>query len=373
MPWTVGWDVGGAHLKAALVATDAGASARPVVHDVRQWACPLWQGLPHLQAAMAQARSAWPHAFAADTQHAATMSGEMVDLFASRAEGVGRLAAHLAEALGPRLSLFAAGESAAAGPDGDAAPGAGTTHRWLVPAQASRQWQAIASANWLATATWVASRIGNGLLVDMGSTTTDLIALRGGRPVPRGWTDSQRLATGELWYHGVVRTPVCALAPRVPFGGGWVHVMNEFFATTADVYRLLGRLDPVHDQQPTADGADKGLPATRRRLARMIGHDADDAPHDAWQGLAAAWQQLQHEPLAALVNAAAAAAGLPPDAPLVRAGCGDFLVADVTTACGRPGLRFADLAGPGDDPVQSGWLQVAAPAAAIALLHAQEH
>ena len=50
--------------------------------------------------------------------------------------------------------------------------------------------------------------------------------------------------------------------------------MNEWFATTADVYRLLGELDPAHDQQPAADNGDKDLPATRRRLARMIGRDA---------------------------------------------------------------------------------------------------
>lgn len=371
MQWTVGWDVGGAHLKAALVTAGADATGRAVVHDVRQWPCPLWQGLPHLQASLAQARAAWPQAFAADTRHAATMSGEMVDLFACRAEGVAALSSLLAEALGPRLSLFAAGGGAAS--DRGAGAGHAPAHRWLAPAHAASQWQDVASANWLATATWVASRVGNGLLVDMGSTTTDLIALRGGRPVPRGHTDGQRLATGELWYHGVVRTPLCALAPRVRFDGGTVHVMNEFFATTADVYRLLGRLDPTHDQQPAADGADKSLAATRCRLARMIGRDADEAPPEAWRGLAAAWQQVQREQLAILVDEAAAAAGLSPDAPMVLAGCGDFLVADVSATLGRPAVRFADLAGTAHDPVRSGWLQVAAPAAAVALLHAQEH
>ena len=39
--------------------------------------------------------------------------------------------------------------------------------------------------------------------------------------------------------------------------------MNEFFATTADVYRLTGELDPAHDQHPSADNAPKDLAATR--------------------------------------------------------------------------------------------------------------
>ena len=37
-----------------------------------------------------------------------------------------------------------------------------------------------------------------------------------GVPLPRGRTDTERLATGELVYAGVIRTPVCALAPRFP-------------------------------------------------------------------------------------------------------------------------------------------------------------
>ena len=37
--FTVGWDIGGAHVKAALIETGADASRQLV--DVAQWACPL--------------------------------------------------------------------------------------------------------------------------------------------------------------------------------------------------------------------------------------------------------------------------------------------------------------------------------------------
>jgi probable H4MPT-linked C1 transfer pathway protein len=160
------------------------------------------------------------------------MTGEMVDLFPTRAEGVARLAAQLAERLGPSLLLYA-------GRDG-----------WVVPHRARAHWPSIASANWRASADLLAARLPDALLVDIGSTTTDFIAVRAGRVQAQGDSYAERLATGELVYQGVVRTPLCALARRVPFGGRDVNVMNEFFASTADVYRLTGELDPAHDQHP---------------------------------------------------------------------------------------------------------------------------
>src|SRR5207253_8159474 len=58
----------------------------------------------------------------------------------------------------------------------------------------------VAAANWHALATY-AGRFapqGAGLLIDIGSTTTDIIPLWQGRPVPHGCTDPQRLASGAL-------------------------------------------------------------------------------------------------------------------------------------------------------------------------------
>jgi (4-(4-[2-(gamma-L-glutamylamino)ethyl]phenoxymethyl)furan-2-yl)methanamine synthase len=52
-PFFAGWDVGGAHLKACWM-------QRGQVLDVAQWPCPLWQGLQHLEAALAAAQQRWP-------------------------------------------------------------------------------------------------------------------------------------------------------------------------------------------------------------------------------------------------------------------------------------------------------------------------
>jgi probable H4MPT-linked C1 transfer pathway protein len=339
-----GWDIGGAHVKACRV-----EDGTPV--DVVQWPCPLWEGLGRLDAVLAAARERWPLAWAPGAMHIATMTGEMVDLFPDREQGVRRIAAHLAEALGPTLRLYA----------GDAG--------WVAPPAAGGHWRAIASANWRATASWLAPRCGDAVLVDVGSTTTDLIALRGGRVAARGASDAERLASGELVYQGVVRTPLCALGPRVPFGGEEVNVMNEFFATTADIYRLTGELDAAHDQHPAADRGAKDDAATRQRLARMIGHDAADAPPSRWLALARTWRARQLAEIGGQLERVVARAGLDARCPLVGAGCGAFLAAALAAHGARPYRRLAHVvAGDGGDQTLACWIDVCAPAVAVALL-----
>jgi (4-(4-[2-(gamma-L-glutamylamino)ethyl]phenoxymethyl)furan-2-yl)methanamine synthase len=209
-------------------------------------------------------------------------------------------------------------------------------------------------------------------VVDIGSTTTDIIAVRDGRVCTPDADDALRLADGSLVYQGVVRTPLCALGQRVPFGGREVHVMNEFFATSADVHRLTGELDVEHDQQPAADRGAKDRAATRQRLARMIGRDACDAEEGEWLALARVWRQRQLDEVCAAADRVAAAHGLPKDAEVVTAGCGAFLAAAMARAVGRPHRRFVDVlpcASLHDASLQS-WVQVSAPAVAVALLAA---
>ena len=344
MPEAVfGWDVGGAHVKAAR--WQAGAA-----HEVAQWPCPLWQGVERLHAALDAAFARWPRL--ADAMHAVTMTGEMADCFAHREDGVATIARTLAARL-PRLRVF-------------------TGDGWCEAAEVAPRWAEVASANWLATAGHAAAALApqRGLLVDVGSTTTDLVAFGGGRVDSASRRDVDRLASGELVYHGVVRTPLCALARRIGWQGRELNVMNELFATTADVYRLSGELDPAHDQQPAADGGAKDAAGSRARLARMIGLDARDAADADWDAFAGAWRAAQLAELRAQLARVAAARRLPDDAVAVAAGCGSFLVREIVP----PGWRVVPYVG-AVAPVSGGarvaaWALVAAPAVAVAALFA---
>lgn len=339
----LGWDLGGANIKATRLEDGA-------VRDVAQWPCPLWQGLHRLDEVLALACRRWPDAMQAG--HAVTMTGEMADLFPHRQAGVEALAQAMSRRFGARVTFFAG----AAG--------------WREQARVSRDWAHIASANWMASASLAAACTDQGMLVDIGTTTSDLIPIVDGKVRAQGRDDAGRLASGELVYLGAARTPLCALARRIAFEGTEYNVMNELFATTADVYRLTGELPAEHDPHPSADGGPKTDAATRQRLARMIGRDARDAAPAAWLAFAHAWRRAQLDELAVNLRRVADGVGLPADAPLIGAGCGRFLARELAVRLARPYRAFEALAGIA--PEHAEWAQVCAPSVAVAVLRWQD-
>ncbi|MFP5517282.1 MAG: hydantoinase/oxoprolinase family protein, partial [Alphaproteobacteria bacterium] len=314
MTFTLGLDVGGAHLKAAWLSDGE-------LIDVVQVSCPLWQGLDRLEVALADVTGR--HRPLSDV--AVTMTGELVDLFADRADGVGRILDVVAAGLpGVPLEVYA-------GPAG-----------FLPAADARNRVAEVASANWHATAALGALALPEGILVDIGSTTTDIVPFAAGRVLNAGYTDAARMETGELLYTGVVRTPVMAVASRAPVNGVWRGVMAEYFATMADAHRLAGTLPEGADLHPTADGRDKGLDASARRLARMVGADSGDPVSNGdvtWHRLANHFIDHQVRRVEDGLAQVASRGVVPDEAPLVGAGVGRFLVERVAARTGRP-YRF---------------------------------
>jgi (4-(4-[2-(gamma-L-glutamylamino)ethyl]phenoxymethyl)furan-2-yl)methanamine synthase len=339
----IGWDLGGAHLKAARL----GPGKR--VERVAQLPCALWRGLAELGAAL----DAGVARLATADLHAVTMTGEMVDLFPNRARGVRTLIEEMNARFGAgHLRIFDTGGRFRSADEAAAAP---------LP---------VASANWLAAATVVAAFEPDALFVDVGSTTTDLISIRGGRTRPRGLDDAARLVSGELLYAGVVRTPVMAMAESVPFGGVRVPLVAEWFAAAADVYRLTGQLPEAADQHPTPDGGDKSVASSARRLARMIGRDAESAELEPWRELAHRLAEAQARRLHAAADRLLSSEPLPPDAPVVAAGAGRFMAIELARSLGRRAIEFGALLPAAPD--QKDRVTDCAPAVAVAWLAAEE-
>lgn len=314
---TIGWDLGGAHLKAACV------DAEGYVLGAAQIACPLWRGLDHLRHGVDRALAALP---SDASRHAVTMTGEMVDLFANRTEGVRTLVRVVGARLGPAPVHWYAG------PLGFR-PGA----------DALDDTRALASCNWLASASFVAGRVPDALFIDIGSTTTDIVPIRAGAVRAHGGTDNARLRRGELLYTGVVRTPLMAVTTGAPFKGDWIPLMAEHFAVTADVYRLTGELPAHADLHATADAGPKTPPASARRLARMLGLDREDGTAPDWRRLAA---YLRDEQLHAIGRAAQRVQSdvlCDLDAPLVGCGVGRFLVRRLAARWQRPYIDVGTL------------------------------
>ncbi|MGR9087282.1 MAG: hydantoinase/oxoprolinase family protein [Gammaproteobacteria bacterium] len=314
----VGWDIGGAHVKAAIVNDNGG------ILGVFQEQCPLWQGMERLENAVNRILAQLPgRAY----RHAVTMTGELADLFASREDGVRRIIEAMSGLLGKSEILIYAGPS-------------GFLHAGEVD---GRHLEAIASANWLASATYAAKKLGSGLFVDIGSTTTDILLLDRGRVLAEGYTDHQRLISKELIYTGIVRTSVMALTQTALDRGREVGVMAEYFATLADVYRVTGELDERHDQYGTADGAEKTVTASARRLSRMIGcdFDADELPR--WRQFAEHLRSRQVQQIQHGCERQLSRLPLAKSSPFIGAGIGRFLVRQLARNLGYGYQDFTDL------------------------------
>jgi len=144
-------------------------------------------------------------------------------------------------------------------------------------------------------------------------------------------------------------------------------LMNEYFASMADVYRVLGDLDEAHDQHPTADGRDKSAASSCARIARMLGMDAGDANDNEWRMVAAWFMHAQMRRIEDAVRLVCSRRPALDTAPIVAAGVGARVVERIGQRMARRPIAFDRLIG--IDTIQKDWVGACAPAAAVALLH----
>jgi len=303
---TLAIDIGGANTKAAWL---DGGSLRTVSRPFEVWHDR--DALPAVLREVAAEVAGGPAEAVA-----ITMTAELSDAFRTKREGVAFVLDAAQAALGDRpLSVL-------------------TTAGELVPVEVARArpWD-VAAANWVATALAVAEAHPDTLLIDVGSTTADVVPIAAGRVAATGHDDLERLLAGELVYTGVLRTNLAAIAPRVPIRGGWCPVASEYFAISADVHLVLGHLTPEAYDCPTPDGRPPTAPFARERIARLVCSDAEQLDGDEVDAVAAF---LHGEQLRRLEEAARRVARpLAPDAPVVAVGSGAFLGREVAARLGR--------------------------------------
>ncbi len=340
----VGWDIGGAHLKAARLAPDGN------VMRVAQAPCPLWRGIERLDHAY---RLVSAESGAAPARHIVTMTGELADCFTDRTQGVAAIIGRMGGLLGQPFEIYAgkagivAAERFAASTD------------------------CIASANWHATASLAAKHFADGLLLDIGSTTTDLAPFRDGRVCALAHTDAARMKAGELLYTGVVRTPVMALADCFDINGSQHPVAAEQFATTADIYRLLEWLPAGADQHPPCDNGEKTPAGSARRLARMFGCDYD-GDLERWRRAAQSIAAVQQCKIEEAVRRLIVRESLDASAPVIGAGAGGFLARRVSVACSRRFAGFDELFATLSDELSQRACDCAAAVSVACLARARE-
>ena len=303
----IGLDVGGANTKAAVVEDDLGVRIVSEPYEV-------WHDLDAMSDVIADVVG---RLGLEDAPVALTTTAELVDVFASKREGVLYVLDAACRALPERRLRVM------------------TTGGELVSSDAARaEPLTCAAANWMATALVVARSLPDAILVDCGGTTTDVIPIAGGRVIAEGRTDVERLLAGELVYTGALRTNIAAVLSHVPIGGRPCPVTSELFAITADAHLLRGSLSPEQCtcSFPDARGTSPG--EVRSRLARVVCADPEQLADGDLEAIAAAVEDAQLASI--MVGLRRTAARLSPGVPVVAVGVGAFLAREAATRCGLP-------------------------------------
>lgn len=316
-------DVGGANIKAAD--GTGWTHAEPFA---------MWRDAPRLAEVLTRIIGA-----AEPRRIVATMTGEIADCFPSREAGV--------------RHIVAAVEAATGAHEPPATIGIYCTDGALVPPAAVRACPSkAAAANWHAMARLAAAHAAasRALVIDVGSTTTDIVPLVDGAPAPLACDDVGRMATGELVYTGVERTPVAAIVRALPWprrGRGRRPIASERYADSRDVWLLLGGIPEDAATSDTADGQPATRAAAGTRLARMLLADPE-AFSSADAVAAAEWcARVQARIVARAIDRVSHSIGWRPTS-IVLSGHGTCLARRALAHLGWPveTISLPDLLGP---------------------------
>ncbi len=128
----------------------------------------------------------------------------------------------------------------------------------------------LAAANFVASVYYLEKKFNEGILLDMGSTTTDIVPFKRGK-ILYFKTDLERLMNGQLVYIGFLRTPLNTIKNTIRFRNRDIRLAGEYFAITADLFRILGYKLKYICETPDRKGKDRR--SCLRRVARLLCSD----------------------------------------------------------------------------------------------------
>lgn len=186
------------------------------------------------------------------------MTAELVDAYKSKREGVEDILNSLREAF-PNKEIYVFDV------DGN----------FLSVEMAKKEYMKVSASNWTATAYFVMKNISNNaILVDMGSTTTDIIPIKNGK-IMAYKTDLERLMNNQLVYIGTLRTPLSFLGNTVEYKNCTTNISSEYFSITGDINVILDKITGEQYICDTPDGGPRDKKNCMIRVARILCSDLE--------------------------------------------------------------------------------------------------
>jgi probable H4MPT-linked C1 transfer pathway protein len=249
----LGYDIGGANTKAALLCVKEGKiiNAKVAVEYF-----PIWKKPKKLTEVILNLKQQ----LGASSLDGVglTMTAELSDAYQTKREGVNDILNFVSKAF-PDVPIFVLNISA----------------ELITLVEAKQEPLDIAAANWAATGWLVAKKLKNCVILDVGSTSTSIIPIINSTVVALGKTDLDKLICGELVYTGSLRTNVAAIVHSIPIKNVVATVASELFALSGDVHLVLGNINEDEYSSETADGRGKTIPEALARIARVVCADTE--------------------------------------------------------------------------------------------------
>ena len=241
----IGWDIGGAHTK-YTVTNDNSSSLISKIIPLR-----IWESLDPLKKLLNNIVNEYGEDYL--IINVISMSGEMCDIFSTRKEGVERILSLFNKRLFKNYIY--------------------TLKFGIILLNKNINYKHVASTNWHIIASYLSLLKKNVIAIDLGSTTTDIILIKNNKCINKRIDDFTGLSQLELLYTGVLRTPIFAITKEIKLNGKIYRLIPEYYATMADIYRLLGIISSKDDYSDTADDRTKSKRNTLARVSRSIGLD----------------------------------------------------------------------------------------------------
>ncbi|AEA47956.1 hydantoinase/oxoprolinase family protein [Archaeoglobus veneficus] len=302
---SLGLDVGGANLKFSLV---EGKGEKGGMGGIIYF--PIWKNADRLANRLAELNDTLE-----PEKVGVVITAELSDVFSSKSEGVKFVESSVLKAFPDSEVYFLSVDgvlSREANPPSD-----------------------FAASNWVASVLFLAKTFEDFLFADMGSTTTDLIPVKG--KILAAKTDYERLKRGELIYMGVLRTPVFHVLPHFT-----VPLVPEFFAITGDVFVVTGDIAADDYTCETPDGRGKEVKNCMQRLARQLCCDLEEIGEDFVTELAAEAKKAIIEKIANAMSGLASIHGLNT---VVGCGIGEFILQHAAKTAGLDYISLREMYG----------------------------
>ncbi|MFW5961653.1 MAG: hydantoinase/oxoprolinase family protein [bacterium] len=246
----VGWDIGGANIKASRIVYNKNQQKIEEIKSISRY-FPMWDNsrdpLPLIKEMNQELNSA--------DFFGITMTAELADRFQNKTDGINVVINLFADNFKKEELYFYNNQAEA------------------LSLNNLKNIESLAAANWAVSAAFVSEFCADFILFDMGSTSTDLIPVVDSKIKAAGRTDLERLNSGELFYWGYLRSNLAFLIDKLPYQGKMIDILNEYFASSADLHLLKGLISQAEYTVPAADGGSRDKKGAARRISRLLSLD----------------------------------------------------------------------------------------------------